>query len=144
MFKIKTSNAMALNLDFPLIIVRYPYTYRKDSNAQYVNQFAVKMLTDVQSGIAPVEWQSYEGPVLAYRPQIEYEDAKHFNRFDFEVISKPDYFGFQNKSTSQAWKVENICKEFKLQPEKQNILWEEFWMKDKIFYYLISQRFLRL
>ena len=102
MFRIKTSNAMALNLDFPLIIVRYPYTYRKDSNAQYVNQFAVKMLTDVQSGIAPVEWQSYEGPVLAYRPQIDYEDAKHFNRFDFEVISKPDYFGFQNKSTSQA------------------------------------------
>ena len=108
------------------------------------NQFAVKMLTDVQSGIAPVKWQSYEGPVLAYRPQIEYEDAKHFNRFDYEVISKPDYFGFQNKSTSQAWKVENICKEFKLQPEKQNILWEEFWIKDEIFYYLISQRFLRL
>ena len=88
---------MALNLSFPLIIVRYPYTYRKDSDAQYVNQFGVKMLTDVQSGIAPVEWQSYMGPVLAYRPQIECEDAKHFNRLDFDVSSRPDCFGFQIK-----------------------------------------------
>ena len=95
MFRIKTSNAMALNSGLPLIIVRYPYTYRDE--AQYVNQFAVKLFTDVQSGIAPVEWQSYEGPVLAYRPQIECEDAKHFNRLDFDVSSRPDCFGFQIK-----------------------------------------------
>ena len=131
MFKIKTSNAMALNLSFPLIIVRYPYTYRKDSNAQYVNQFGVKMLTDVQSGIAPVEWQSYEGPVLAYRPQIVGEVPKHFGSLDFSIISeflKINKFG--NETANRNLTLEKLKKFAKnycvdstlLQLKEQNIL----------------------
>ena len=131
MFKIKTSNAMALNLSFPLIIVRYPYTYHKDSNAQYVNQFGVKMLTDVQSGIAPVEWQSYEGPVLAYRPQIVGEVPKHFGSLDFSIISefmKINKFG--NETANRNLTLEKLKKFAKnycvdstlLQLKEQNIL----------------------
>ena len=134
MFKIKTSNAMALNLSFPLIIVRYPYTYRKDSNAQYVNQFGVKMLTDVQSGIAPVEWQSYEGPVLAYRPQIVGEVPKHFGSLDFSIISefmKINKCG--NETANRNLTLEELKKFAKnycvnstlLQLKDQNILNEE-------------------
>ena len=131
MFKIKTSNAMALNSGFPLIIVRYPYTYRKDSNAQYVNQFGVKMLTDVQSGIAPVEWQSYEGPVLAYRPQIVGEVPKHIGSLDFSIISefmKMNKFG--NETANRNLTLEKLKKFAKnycvnstlLQLQDQNIL----------------------
>ena len=100
MFMVKTGNTMALNSGgFPLIIVRYPYTYYDDdSKAQYVNQFAVDLLTDSKSGIAPVEWQNYMGPVLAYRPQIDGEDPKHFTRLDFEVNSRSDYFGSNDKT----------------------------------------------
>ena len=96
MFMVKTGNTVALSGGFPLIIVRYPYTRYDDTKTQYLNQFAVKMLTDVKTGIAQMEWQNWMGPVLAYCPQIDGENARHFNRFDFKVISKPDHFGFND------------------------------------------------
>ena len=37
------------------------------------------MLIDVEDGFAPREWQSYVGPVLAYRPQIGGQSVQHFN-----------------------------------------------------------------
>ena len=37
------------------------------------------MLIDVEDGFAPPEWQSYVGPVLAYRPQIGGQSVQHFN-----------------------------------------------------------------
>ena len=53
------------------------------------------MLVDVHSGFAPPEWQSYVGPILAYRPQYHHilgtqiegqSDVQHFNSLDVEII----------------------------------------------------------
>ena len=86
------------------------------------------MLIDVENGIAPVEWQSYVGPVLAYRPQIDGENAKHFNRLDFEIISDFMTNKFKKETADQHLTAEklkkfakNHCVYFKLQLERQNI-----------------------
>ena len=44
------------------------------------------MLIDPKYGFAPPEWQSYVGPVLAYRPQIGGQSVQNFNRLDFEIV----------------------------------------------------------
>jgi hypothetical protein len=53
------------------------------------------MLVDVHSGFAPPEWQSYVGPILAYRPQHHHflgtqigdqSDVQHFNSLDGEIV----------------------------------------------------------
>ena len=54
------------------------------------------MMVDVHSGFAPPEWQSFVGPVLAYRPQhhhllgsqksIFQSDIQHFNKLDGEIV----------------------------------------------------------
>ena len=54
------------------------------------------MMVDVHSGVAPLEWQSYVGPVLVYRPQRDHflgsrtsvfqSEVQHFNKLDCEIV----------------------------------------------------------
>ena len=59
-----------------MYIYIYKFLY---SQEYYDNQFGTYMLIDVEDGFAPPEWQSYVGPVLAYRPQIGGQSVQHFN-----------------------------------------------------------------
>ena len=87
MFTVSFGNTPVLNrCGFPLVIVRYPYNRQIRPRSHYDNQFATYMLINVQSGFAPPEWQSYVGPVLAYRPQPEDQYVQHFSRLDFEIV----------------------------------------------------------
>ena len=87
MFTVSFGNTPVLNrCGFPLVIVRYPYNRQIRPRSHYDNQFATYMLINVLSGFAPPEWQSYVGPVLAYRPQTEDQYVQHFSSLDFEIV----------------------------------------------------------
>ena len=87
MFAVNFGNTPVLNrCGFPLVIVRYPYNRQIRPRSHYDNQFATYMLINVLSGFAPPEWQSYVGPVLAYRPQTEDQYVQHFSSLDFEIV----------------------------------------------------------
>ena len=87
MFTVNFGNTPVLNrCGFPLIIVRYPDNRQKRPRSHYDNQFGTYMLINVHSGFAPPEWQSYVGPVLAYRPQTEDQYVQHFSSLDFEIV----------------------------------------------------------
>ena len=94
MFTVKGGNTPILNLcGFPLIIVRYPDNHQKRQlwsakDNQFERKiFSAELLVDVHTGLVPPEWQSYEGPILAYRPQIgDQINVQHFNSLDGEIV----------------------------------------------------------
>ena len=85
MFKESGNSPIMEQCGIPLVIKKVEPKFKLVHQAQYDNQWATFCMADPGHGIAPMEWQSFVGPVLIFRP-----GGLNFNVDDMDIVS--EYF----------------------------------------------------
>lgn len=66
----------------PLMVAKMQPFVKLGDQGDYDNQWATYLMIDPKSGFAPLEWQSYVGPVVAYR-----DDGEDFSCQDMSMLN---------------------------------------------------------